>query len=140
MYKKSLIYIFTMLECIEKCYIYTDGFDDPDEFAWADDQMRLNATISLFIAIGEESKKIEIDLKNSTKTSINWSDVAKMRDKISHDYRGVDAEILLAVIRQDLPKLKEALIEMLDRIKAPKTLVDALLNSDHYKHLRYLKV
>lgn len=57
--EKNLIYIFTMLECIEKTWIYTQEFTDPRDFIWAHEQKELNASISLFIAIGEESKKIE---------------------------------------------------------------------------------
>ena len=101
--------------------------------------MRLNAVISLFIAIGEESKKIDQNLKEDIETKLNWSDVAGIRDKISHDYRGVDAEILWAVIQKDLPKLKKALLEMLELIKPSKELIDEFLDSQFYKHLAYLK-
>ena len=54
---KNLIYLFTMLECCEKAWIYTKEFNNPNDFIWANEQKELNATISLFIAIGEESKK-----------------------------------------------------------------------------------
>ena len=54
---QNIVYIFTMLECIEKCWIYTANFKNADEFVQANDQKELNAVISLFIAIGEESKK-----------------------------------------------------------------------------------
>ncbi len=127
-----------MLECVEKCAIYTDGFTNPHEFVWADEQMRLNAVISLFIAIGEESKKIDQNLKDDIATKLNWSDVAGIRDKISHDYRGVDAEILWAVIQKDLPRLKGALLEMLGLVKPSKDLLNEFLNSKFYKHLAYL--
>jgi uncharacterized protein with HEPN domain len=140
MYKeKNLIFIFTILECIEKCSIYTDGFANPNDFIWADEQMRLNAVISLFIAIGEESKKIDQNLKDGAETKLNWSDIAGIRDKISHDYRGVDAEILWAVIKKDLPRLKNALLEMLGLIKPSKELIAEFLDSPYYKHLTYLR-
>lgn len=113
--EENLIYIFTMLECVEKCWIYSDGYANPNDFVWADEQLRLNAVISMFIAIGEESKKINISLKNAVDMGFNWSDVAKIRDKISHDYRGVDAEILWSVIYKDLPKLKNALVQMVEK-------------------------
>ena len=68
MYKEqNLIFIFTMLGCVEKCGIYTDSFTNPHEFVLADEQMRLNAVISMFIAIGEESKKIDQNLKDDSK-------------------------------------------------------------------------
>jgi uncharacterized protein with HEPN domain len=140
MYKEeNLIFVFTMLECIEKCGIYTDGFTNPNEFIWADEQMRLNAVISLFIAIGEESKKISQNLKDDIAMKLNWSDIAGIRDKISHDYRGVDAEILWAVIGKDLPRLKDALLEMLELIKPSKELINEFLDSQYYKHLTYLR-
>ena len=140
MYKEqNLIFIFTMLGCVEKCGIYTDSFTNPHEFVLADEQMRLNAVISMFIAIGEESKKIDQNLKEDIETKLNWSDVAGIRDKISHDYRGVDAEILWAVIQKDLPKLRKALLEMLELIKPSKELIDEFLDSQFYKHLAYLK-
>ena len=141
MYKEqNLIFIFTMLGCVEKCGIYTDSFTNPHEFVLADEQMRLNAVISMFIAIGEESKKIDQNLKEDIETKLNWSDVAGIRDKISHDYRGVDAEILWAVIKKDLPRLKNALLEMLGLIKPSKELIDEFLDSPYYKHLTYLRV
>jgi len=140
MYKEeNLIFIFTILECIEKCGIYTEGFSNPNDFIWADEQMRLNAVISLFIAIGEESKKIDQNLKDGVDTKLNWSDIAGIRDKISHDYRGVDAEMLWAVIKKDLPRLKNVLLEMLGLIKLSKELIDEFLSSPYYKHLAYLR-
>lgn len=137
--EKNLIYIFTMLECTEKCFIYTKGFSDPNEFIWANDQLPLNGVVSMFIAIGEESKKIDDNLKQAVNFELNWSDVAKLRDKISHDYRGVDADILWFVIFKDLPKLKNALIEMIGLINPAKELLNEFLDSVYYRHLGYLR-
>ena len=135
---KNLIYIFTMLECIEKTWIYTQEFSNPDDFIWANEQKELNATISLFIAIGEEAKKIDISLKNAVSCDLSWKEIAGLRDKISHDYRGVDADILWAVITKDLAKLKTTLIAMTDKINPSKTLMQELLSTPHYKHIQYL--
>ncbi len=136
--EKNIIYIFTMLECIEKTWIYTKKFDNPSDLILSNEQIELNATISLFIAIGEESKKIEQALKDSVKCDFSWKDIAGLRDKISHDYRGVDIDILWSVIHKDLPKLKTALIEMTDKINPPKELLKEFLSTPHYKHLQYL--
>lgn len=136
--EKNLIYILTMLECIEKTWIYTKNFDNPNDLIWSNEQIELNATISLFIAIGEESKKIEHLLKESVSCDFSWKDIAGLRDKISHDYRGVDADILWIVIHKDLPKLKTALVEMTDKINPSKELLKEFLSTPHYKHLQYL--
>lgn len=136
--EKNLIHILTMLECIEKTWIYTKDFTNPSDLIWSNEQKELNATISLFIAIGEESKKIEHSLKDSIQCSFSWREIAGLRDKISHDYRGVDADILWSVIHKDLAKLKIALIEMTDKVNIPKELLKEFLSTPHYKHLQYL--
>ncbi|MCX6052045.1 MAG: DUF86 domain-containing protein [Campylobacterales bacterium] len=135
---KNLIYIFTMLECIEKTWIYTAEFKNPSDFIWANEQKELNATISLFIAIGEEAKKIDASLKEAVTCDLSWKDIAGLRDKISHDYRGVDADILWAVIHKDLQKLKSTLIEMTYKINPPQELLKEFLATPHYKHIQYL--
>jgi uncharacterized protein with HEPN domain len=135
---KNLIYIFTMLECIEKTWIYTAEFQNPNDFVWANEQKELNATISLFIAIGEEAKKIDASLKEAVTCDLSWKDIAGLRDKISHDYRGVDADILWAVIHKDLKKLKTTLIEMTHKINPPQELLKEFLAAPHYKHIQYL--
>ncbi len=139
MFNKNLLYLFTMLECIEKCWIYTKEFDSAYEFFWANEQKELNAVISLFIAIGEESKKIDPKLKRSISTKIDWSNVARLRDKISHNYRGIDEDILWSIIKNDLLILKEALLEILDIIKPEKELIKEALKSPYYQHISYLK-
>ena len=106
---------------------------------WSHDQIELNATISLFIAIGEESKKIEQSLKESVECDFAWNDIAGIRDKISHDYRGVDADILWIVIHKDLKKLKTALVEMVDKINPSKELLKEFLSTKYYEHIQYLK-
>ncbi|MBU0632579.1 DUF86 domain-containing protein [bacterium] len=136
--ERNLVYILTMLECIEKTWIYTKEFDNPNDFIWANEQKELNATISLFIAIGEESKKIEQSLKDALICDFSWKDIAGLRDKISHDYRGVDADILWSVIHKDLVKLKTALIEMTQKINPKKKLLQEFLSTPYYKHLQYL--
>jgi len=136
---KNLIYIFTMLECCEKAWIYTKEFNNPMDFIWANEQKELNATISLFIAIGEESKKIDTALKDAITLDLSWSDIAGLRDKISHDYRGVDGDILWSVIHNDLQKLKLALVDMVNLVNPPKELLNEVLNTKYYEHLQYLK-
>lgn len=136
---KNLIYIFTMLECIEKSWIYTKDFDNAYDFVWADNQKNLNAVVSMFIAIGEESKKIEPTLKENSTTTLNWKQIAGIRDKISHDYRGIDEDILWSIIHNDFVVLKNALLDMVKQIKPPKALMNDSLESPYYAHIDYLK-
>ena len=89
------------------------------------------------IAIGEENKKIDKDLKTST--TVNWKNIAAMRDKLSHDYRGVDESIVWNIIQEYLPRLKEALIEIILQVDNYQNYLNEALMSDYYKDLLYLK-
>lgn len=134
---KNILHILTILEAIEKIKIYSDEFEDEEEFYYANKQLNFNATVNLLIACGEENKKIDSGLKTSK--IINWKNLSAMRDKISHDYRGVDETIVWSVIQEYLPKLKEALVEMIPKIDNYKTYLKEALSSEYYEDLIYLR-
>jgi len=134
---KNMLYILTILEAIEKIFIYSKDFEDEEEFYYANRQLNFNATVNLLIAIGEENKKIDKGLKTST--LINWKNLSAMRDKISHDYRGVDESIVWNVIHEYLPKLKIALVDMIPHIYNYKNYIEEALKSEYYEDLFYLK-
>ena len=136
---KNLIHIFTILECIEKCWLYSKDYKTAQDFIFLNEQRDYNATLMMFTAIGEESKKIDRELKQSITSTIVWSDVAGMRDKISHDYRGIDAKILWNTIHKELYTLKEAVLQILDLLNPPKDLIDEILHTPYYQNLQYLK-
>jgi predicted nucleotidyltransferase len=95
-----------------------------------------------YIEFEDELKKAfdtKVDNTLKTSTLINWKNLSAMRDKISHDYRGVDESIVWSVIKEYLPKLKIALIEIIPNIQNHKAYVEAALESEYYKVLSYLK-
>ena len=125
-----------MLEAIEKIGFYSSGFEDEDSFYHANKQLNFNATVNLLIAIGEENKKIEVELKTST--LVNWKNISALRDKLSHNYRGVDESIIWDTIKNYLPNLKTALIEMIPKIENYKEYLQEALKSDYYEEIAYL--
>lgn len=137
--EKNLIYIFTMLECIEKTWIYSSDYNNALDFIFANQQKDLNAVITMFIAIGEESKKIEENLKNDISIKLNWKSIAGIRDKISHDYRGTDENLLWNTINKELFILKDALVEMIKLINPSQGILNEFLDSIYYQHLQYLR-
>ena len=44
---KNLIHIFTILECCEKCWIYSASYDNPQAFIFENEQRDFNATLLL---------------------------------------------------------------------------------------------
>jgi len=56
--------------------------------------------------IGEASKKISPDLKKRS-DQIPWKDIAGLRDKLIHDYFGVDIPLVWTICLHDIQKLKK---------------------------------
>ena len=133
----NLIYIFTILEAIEKINLYSSDFIDEEEFYYANEQMNFNAVVNLLIAVGEENKKIEQNIKADF--TFTWSDISRMRDKISHNYRGVNPYMVWDIIKNPLQEYKQILIQVLPSIQDFEEVLKDALDSKFYTHLEYLK-
>ena len=134
---KNLTYVLTILEAIEKISYYSKEFKDEEEFYFANKQLNFNASVNLLIAIGEENKKINEGLKTSNK--INWKNLSAMRDKVSHNYRGIDESMVWEIIKDYLPTLKILLIEMLPKIENSELYIKEALKTQYYEEVHYLK-
>jgi hypothetical protein len=69
--------------------------------------------------IGEASKKISSETKN-TFIDVPWKEIAGMRDKLIHDYLGVDVKVVWNTIKEDIPALKKVISEIKNNFSADK--------------------
>jgi uncharacterized protein with HEPN domain len=67
-----------------------------------------SAVIHQFLVIGEVAKLLSDSFK-SKNTSMPWSAMARMRDKLIHHYRGVDLQEIWKAADNEIPKLMEFL-------------------------------
>lgn len=135
--RKNLVYIFTILECIEKIFIYSNDCNDEVEFFEKNNQMNFNACYGLLLVVGEESKKIEPDLK-ARYTEIDWKNIVDFRNVLAHDYTGVESKIIFSAIKTHLPNLKECAVDMITKIGMEQSEIKEMVETDWYKHLTYL--
>lgn len=63
--------------------------------------------------IGEATKKIPIDFKLKWDT-ISWKDMAGMRDRLIHNYMGINYSIVWDVIKNKMPELTEQIHEVIE--------------------------
>ena len=131
--KKNILYIVSSISAIEKISNYTNGFTNADDLLQANNQLNFNATLTLLIAIAEQTKKIEPQLLQ-TAPEIEWQNILDMRNVLTHDYRGIDPEIVFDVVIIELPKLKKAFIQFLSHL--PQDAVAEILQTNQYKHLQ----
>ena len=78
------------------------------------DYKTVDAVIRNFEVIGEASKKIPKEIKDKYPL-VPWDEMYLMRNKISHEYFGIDYEILWDVASNYLPENKDQIKEILER-------------------------
>ncbi|MBA7542521.1 hypothetical protein ES705_34844 [subsurface metagenome] len=64
--------------------------------------------------IGEASKKIPADFKIKW-NSINWRNMAGMRDRLIHDYMGINYLIVWDVVKNKIPELELQIQEVINK-------------------------
>lgn len=98
-------YLEDMLSNAERAVKFAEGMDY-DHFA--KDEKSVYAVIRAVEVIGEASLKIPNEVKNKY-AGIPWREIASMRNKLVHDYFGINMQVVWQTIREDLPALISAL-------------------------------
>lgn len=83
---------------------------------FAKDDKTSSAVVRKLEIIGEAAKNVPDEIKQKYK-ELPWSDMARMRDKIIHDYFGIDNEIVWKTIKEKLPEIKPKIDKILREIK-----------------------
>ncbi len=71
-----------------------------------------DASIRRMEIIGEAVKNLDKEIIKQNK-KVDFVKVARMRDKLIHHYFGIDARLVWETIKNDLPKLKKDVEEIL---------------------------
>lgn len=77
------------------------------------DEIRKRALSRSLEIIGEATKKIPADIKLKW-NSIEWKNMAGMRDRLIHDYVGVNYSIVWNVAKQNTPRLLSQIINIIN--------------------------
>ena len=137
---RDLVYCLRILESISKIQIYASEFSSAQEFFNHNEQINFNATLNLLAQIGENIKKISVELKSNYK-EIPWKIVSSFRNKIIHEYTGIDFTITYFVITNELPKLNMKLAELISVEIKNKNFneedLKSAIGTDYYKHVDF---
>ena len=95
---------------------------------FAEDDKTSSAVLRKLEIIGEAAKNIPEQVKKEC-PGIPWNDMARIRDKLTHSYFGVDHEIVWKAVKERLPDVKKKLVnyETLSKTKALRDEITAKL-------------
>jgi uncharacterized protein with HEPN domain len=141
--RNDLMYLLNILEYIGKIRKYTEEIDSPEEFYEINDQMNFNGSINLLANIGENVSRISNELKVEY-NEIEWQQIKDFRNKIVHDYVGIDLILTYDIIKNDLKKLQHK-IEAIIKAKIIEKIfeieeINLSKDSKYYTNVRFEKI
>ncbi len=111
--KDERVYLLHAIDAIDAVQRYTtDGRD-----AFFDDAKTQDAVIRNIEILGQAVKGIS-DATRALEPAVPWRQIAGMRDKLIHDYFGVDLSLVWDVVERELPILRPQLERLSVRLAA----------------------
>lgn len=102
MKNKEYMTFTKMIEYIDKCIKYTEGFNF-EEFC--NDDKTIDATVFAISQIGELVKNISKETMQKY-SFIEWNMIKGLRNRIVHDYEGISLKGIWCVVKNDILQLK----------------------------------
>jgi uncharacterized protein with HEPN domain len=109
--RRDFDFLGDILEAITRITEYTS------EYSWdrfISDRKTQDAVIRNLEIIGEATKRLSSEFR-TTHTDIPWREMAALRDRLIHNYFGINTEILWEIVQHDLPAVLPELTKISDK-------------------------
>ena len=111
MKNKEYISLMKMIEYIDKSLNYTAGYTFEQ---FCQDEKTIDATVFNISQIGELVKNISKETMEQY-ANIEWNMIKGLRNRIVHDYEGINLKSIWFVLQNDIIELKEKIKIILDK-------------------------
>ncbi|HEY5615926.1 MAG TPA: DUF86 domain-containing protein [Bacteroidota bacterium] len=106
------VYLKHIRDAISKIEAYTKRVSKP---SFLKNTLIQDGVIRQLEIIGEATKRLSDKFRDEN-SDIEWQDIAGMRDKLIHNYLGVDVEKVWLTIQKDVPMLKKEVSRVLESL------------------------
>lgn len=106
-------YLIDILESALEVEMFIAGMSYDDFFR---DKKTINAVIRSLEVMGEAAKRVPEEIRVKY-PEIPWKRMAGMRDKLIHEYAGVDMETVWDVTTEELPAIKPMLEQLKENLE-----------------------
>jgi len=103
------LYLTHIRDAAERISEYTAGLE---LFDFLQDHLRQDGVVRQLGIIGEAVKRLSDGLREA-RPDVPWRDIAGMRDRLVHDYMGVNVESVWKTVKEDVPELASVVRELL---------------------------
>jgi uncharacterized protein with HEPN domain len=113
MNERDVVYLRHIRDAAHQIQGYVQGVSESE---FRDDEMLQDALIRQLSIIGEAAGQLSEETRKDA-PSIPWTDVYGMRNKLVHDYFGVDLEAVWDTVQRDLPSLLDAVETLIEKVE-----------------------
>jgi len=113
--KEDKVYLLHIRDAIDRILTYTAERRN----AFLSNTMIQDAVVRNFEIIGEAAKRLSSELR-SAHADLTWKQISGMRDKLIHEYFGVNLSLVWNTIEMHMPDLKKRVSEILEQDDKPR--------------------
>lgn len=107
---RNNIAVSKLIAMIDTISRYCEGVEYT---GFSENSMLVEACVFNLSQMGELVSKMDKDFENQH-PEVSWRQLYGLRNRIVHDYEGVNLQLVWQIIEEDLPEMKNRLQEILD--------------------------
>jgi len=141
--RNDLLHLLTLLESLEKILAFSRRADDAESFYKLNDQLNFNAVLNLLAHVGETGGKLSDEFLRDV-SGIDWEKIKGLRNRIVHDYLGLDTLKVFQIVHGEVPELLSVLYANTQKRLADgvfdKEELKAAMGSDYYGKVQFSRL